>query len=177
MSEIYQKLESAICSYLIQYVAGDLTTNPSPPASWFWPESLRNDAGSYRIFGGESDQTKDGQAILVIAEDANQEEPQFSGNFMVPIQIWLRTPVKVLNAKETTELQATALANHQAAAANLSDAMNQDPFTLAFYFNSSGQNVTVMGGIMDLKPQRSEMPNYFASGWSFRVYAMNRVAA
>ncbi len=176
MSEIYKKIETALAAYLNQFVDGDLTTEPNPPASWYWPASLRNAAGQYRIFAGESDQLKDGQAILCIAEDANQETPQFTGNFMIPMQVWLRTPVKVLTSKETTGLQATAIQNHDAAAANLSDALNQDAFLLAGYINSSGSDFMIMGGIMDLKPQRAEVPNYFASGWSFTVYAINRSA-
>lgn len=174
--ELYEKLEAAGVAYLKQFVGGDLTANPEPPASWFWPDSLKNSAGQLRIFTGESDDLKDGQAILVIADDANQEEPQFTGNFMIPVQVWLRTPVKVLTAKEVTGLNKTALQNHSAAASLLSDALNQDPFLLAGYLNASGADFTIMGGIMDLRPERQEPPNYFASGWSFRVYAMNKSA-
>ena len=168
MSELHEKLESGIVAYLKQYVDGDPNT-----AASYWPSSLKNDAGQLRIFTGESDDIKDGQAILCISEDANQEEPQFTGNFMVPIQIWLRTPVKVLTAKEVSAQVTTALEDHAAAAGILSDALNQDPFALAGYINSGANGATIMGGIMDLKPMRAEQPNWFASGWSFRVYAMN----
>jgi hypothetical protein len=178
--EIQERLETAIAAYLAAFVDGDLTTlNPGDqaPATWFWPASLKNSAGQLRIFSGESDQTKDGQAILCISEDANQEEPQFTGNLHIPIQIWLRTPVKVLTAAEVAAKQPTSLTNHSAAAAILSDALNQDPFALAGAINAAGTNFTIMGGVMDLKPMRQEQDNFFASGWSFRVYAMGLVAA
>ena len=174
--ELYQSIETALAAYLAAFVDGDLTQNPNPPASWFWPASLKNAANQYRIFAGESDQVKDGQAILCIAEDANQEEPQFTNNFHIPIQVWLRTPNKVLTAAEVAAKLPTALQNHSAAAAILADALNQDAFALAAAINAAGANFTIMGGIMDLKPQRAETPNYFASGWSFRVYAMNQSA-
>jgi len=165
--EIHKKLEPAIVAYLMQYQADDLTT---------WPDSMRNSANQFRIYAGESDNLKDGQAILVIAEDSNEETPQYTGNFMIPIQIWLRTPTKVLTASETAALKKKAIENHDAAASLLSDALNQDPFLLAGYFNSSGSDFTIMGGIMGLKPERFEAPNFFASGWSFQVYAMNKTA-
>jgi hypothetical protein len=166
MSELYFKIETAIAAYLAQYVDGD----PENPTS-YWPKSLQNAAGQYRIFTGESDQTKDGQAILVIAEDSTQEEPQFTGNQHIPIQIWLRTPVAVLTPAQIAAKTATAKQNHDAAAGILSDALNQDPFLLAGYFNESGQGFTIMGGVMYLRPQRSEVAGFFASGWTFRLYA------
>lgn len=171
MSELYQKIELAIASYLKQYVAGD----PTLPES-YWPLSLKNTGGQYRIFTGESDMLKDGQAILCIAEDANEEAPQFTGNQMVPCMIWLRTPVKVLTASEVTDLQKKAIQNHAASAGILSDALNQNPFLLASYINASGADFTIMGGLLNLQPHREEPPNFFASGWSFRVYAMNKTA-
>lgn len=177
--ELHENIETAIAAYLAAFVDGDLTTiapGQAAPASWFWPNSLKNAAGQPRIFAGESDQTKDGQAILCISEDASQEEPQFTGNFHIPIQIWLRTPVKVLSPKEVAAGAATALQNHSAAAAILSDAVNIDAFALAAAINAAGSNFTIMGGVMDLRPMRAEAPGYFASGWSFRVYAMNQVA-
>ncbi len=44
--ELYEKIEAAVAAYLNQYVDGDLTNNPNPPASWFWPESLKNGAAA-----------------------------------------------------------------------------------------------------------------------------------
>lgn len=169
--EIYEKIETAIAAYLAAYVGADpeLSTDN-------WPPSLRNSAGVLRIFTGESEQLKDGQAILVIAEDSNQEDPQFTDNQHVPVQIWLRTPTTVLTAKQIEALQKTAIQNHSAAASVLSDAIGIDPFDLARAFNAAGADFTIMGGVMDLKPMRQEPANYFASGWSFRVYAMNKTA-
>lgn len=169
--EIYTNIENAGVAALKNFVDGD----PAQLAS-YWPKSLKNSAGQLRIFGGESDQIKDGQAILFICEDANQEDPQFTGNFQIPVQVWLRTPPKVLTADEIAKKAFTAKQNHDAAAAILSDFFNQDPFTIAAILNTAGGNFTIMGGIMDLRPMRSEMENFFASGWSFRIYAMNQVA-
>lgn len=177
--ELYEKIEAALVFYLSQFIDGDPATlppNTDIPVAWLWPKSLQNDVGELRIFEGETDNVKDGQAILCIADDANQEDPQFTGNQMVPCQVWLRTPVKVLTPKEVELKMPTALANHELAAAILSDAMNQDPFLLAGYLNASAQDMTIMGGVMDLRPQRQEHPNWFGSGWTFRVYAMNKTA-
>lgn len=170
--ELFQKIENAVAAYLTQYVDGD----PDMPAS-HWPQSMRNAAGQLRIFTGESDQVKDGQAILVIAEDSNSEDPQFAGNQHVPVQVWLRTPIRVLTSDEVAAKAYTALQSHAMAAGILADALNQDPFALAGYFNQGGQAMTIMGGIMDLKPQRAEPPGFYASGWNFRVYAMGLVAS
>ena len=160
--ELYKKIETAVAAYLLQF--GN------------WPKSIQQSNGQYRIFTGESDQTKDGQSILCIAEDSNQEEPKFTGNQHVPFQILLRTPIRVLSKSEVAAKAFTAEQDHDSAASALSDALSQDPFLLAGYFNASGQDFTIMGGVMDLKPQRAEHPKFFASGWTFRVYAMNRVA-
>ncbi len=169
--ELHEKIETAIAAYLAAFVDGD----PAQAAS-YWPASLKNSAGKLRIFSGEADQTKDGQAIICISEDANQEEPQFTGNFHIPIQIWLRTPVRVLTADEIAKKVPTALQNHSAAAGILSDFCNQDAYDLVAQINAAGSDFTIMGGIMDLKPMRSEQPNFFGSGWSFRIYAMGQTA-
>jgi hypothetical protein len=173
--ELYEKVESAIVSYLNQYVDGDLTTvppNTNVPPTFYWPASLQRQDKTYRIFTGESDGTKDGQAILVIAEDAEAiEEPQYTGNFHVPVQIWLRTPIKTLTAKEKTDLVNPSLVDHKAAATVLEHAIMQDPFLLARYFTQSVAALNVYS-VMDRRPMRQETSNYWASGWSFTVYAM-----
>lgn len=178
MQELYQRIENAVAAYLIQYIGGDVATlNGAPvPLDWLWPISLQNADGSYRIFPGESDQLKSGQAILCIAEDSPEEMPLFTGNYYVPMEIWLRTPIKQLTPAEVKLNIPTALSFHEWAARNLSNALNQDPFLQAGYVNESGEDFTIMGGILDRKPIRQQVPNYYASGWSFRVYAMNRTA-
>ena len=175
--ELYEKIEAAIVSYLNQYVDGDLTTippNTNVPSTFYWPASLQRPDKTYRIFSGESDSNKDGQAILVIAEDSEKvESPQYTGNFHVPVQIWLRTPIKTLTAKEKADLVNPSLTDHKAAATVLEHAIMQDPFLLAGYFTQSGTALNVYA-VMDRRPMRQETPNYWASGWSFRVYAMGR---
>lgn len=175
--ELFEKLEVAICAYLNQYVDGDLTTVPSNtnvPSTFYWPASLQRQDKTYRILAGENDGNKDGQAILVIAEDADKvEEPQYTGNFHIPIQIWLRTPIKALTATEKANLINPSLTDHKAAATVLEHAIMQDPFLLAGYITSSGTDLHVYA-VMDRRPMRQETANYWASGWMFRIYAMGR---
>lgn len=178
MQELDQRLENAFAAYLKQYIGGDVSTlngGPIPP-DWQWPSSLQDGENGYRIFPGESDQTKNGQAILCIAEDAPEEYPLYTGNYYVPMEIWIRTPIRNLTAQEVANKIPTALSFHEWAARQLSNALNQDPFLLAGYVNQSGDNFTILGGILDRKPQRQQVPDYYASGWSFRVLAMNKIA-
>lgn len=178
MPEIYQKVEDSIVAYLQQYVDGDLTTlppNSDVPSTFYWPASLQKGDKTYRIFTGESSEDKDGQAILCICEDAQKEEPQYTGNFFVPCQIWLRTPVKTLSATEIAAQVPTSLDQHKAAATVLEHAILQDPFLLAGYLNASGTDLTIYT-VMDRQPTRQDVPNYWGSGWTFRVYVMGRVS-
>lgn len=179
MQEIDQRIENAIAAYLVQYVGGDVSTLPpgtNIPAEWLWPSSLQDGENGLRIFAGESDKDKNGQAILCIADDGVEEQPLFTGNYFIPFRVWLRTPISALTEDQISKNIPTALQFHEWAARQLSNALNQDPFLLAGYINQSGENFTIMGGILDRKPQRQQVPNFYASGWSFRVYAMNKTA-
>jgi hypothetical protein len=161
--ELLEKIESSIVAYL----AGVTT----------WPASLKNAAGAYRIFSGESDQNKDGQSILVVADDAEREDPPFSGNFFVPVQILLKTPVTTQTARQKASSAPTMLANHSSAAAALESAINVDPYALAGLINSDGADFTIMGPVLDIRPQRHQDDNWHASGWTFRVYVTSKTIA
>ena len=178
MSELNEKIENAIAAYLKQYVDGDLTIVPAGtdvPSSFYWPPSLQYNDKSYRILTGESEMDKNGQAILVIAGDAEREHPQFTGNFFVPVEIWLRTPVKVLSPQEIANRVPDSLDFHKAAATVLEHAILQESFLLASYFTQSGSDITFYT-VLDRQPQRQQVANFWASGWTFRVYVMGRTA-
>ena len=176
--ELAEKLESVFTAYLKQFVDGDISTippNTDIPASFYWPASLQNADKTYRIYAGESDTTKDGQAILCISGDSHKEEPQYSGNYFIPFEIWLRTPVAKQTAKQISDLEAKAITNHKAAATMLEHAIMQDPFVLALNVQTLAGDLTIYS-ILDRQPQRQQLPNYYASGWAFRVYCMSKSA-
>lgn len=177
--ELNAKLEAAWVAYLNQYVDGDITTippNTDIPSTFYWPTSLQRDDKTYRIFAGESDGNKDGQAILCIAGDSTDEEPPHTGNKMVPFQIWLRTPVRTLTPDEISKNVTSAIGTHKAAATMLENAIMQDPFLLAGYLTDSADDLTVYGPVMDRLPMREDVTNYYASGWSMKLYAMGMSA-
>lgn len=164
--ELQEKLESALVLYLKEFSTTDI-----PPVSW--PDSINADK-QVRIFAGEDNQEKDGQCIICIADDVQQEYPPFTSNYYVPITVWLRTPVRVLSPKEITDRVPEPLAQHAAAAAILDAAINGDGFALAAGINANGTDLTVMGGVLDRRPVRQEVENFWASGWEFKVLAAGK---
>lgn len=176
MAEISEKVENSLVSYLTNFVNGDvdsLPPNTDVPSSFYWPASLQKGDKSYRIFAGESAADKDGQAILCIADDSPAEYPQYCGNFYVPCEIWLRTPIRVLTTTERTNGVTEPLDNHKAAAAMLSMAIMGDPFGLKDSLTEQVDEFTCMA-VLDRQPMRQQVENYWASGFSLRLYCVGR---
>ena len=164
--ELLEKIEAAFVAYLQGF-----STTDTPPASW--PASM-NAGGQVRIFAGENNQEKDGQCVIVIADDATEEYPMFTGNYWSPVTIWLRTPVKVLTPAEIAANATESLDLHKAAASILDGAINGDGFAIVAAVNALGTDLTVMGGILDRKPVRQDTENFWASGWEFRLLAAGK---
>ena len=164
--ELPEKIENAFVAYLQGF-----STTDTPPASW--PASM-NASGQVRIFAGENNQDKDGQCVIVIADDATEEYPMFSGNYYSPVTVWLRTPVKVLTPDEIKNKNPESLDSHKAASAILDGAINGDGFAIVSAVNALGTDFTIMGGILDRKPVRQDTENFWASGWEFRLLAAGK---
>jgi len=76
-----------------------------------WPDSLKDDSGSLRIFAGESDASKDGQCIACVAEDNPTEEPSNSGNCVFSFRCELRTPIAEPSPVDDHKAVSDALEN------------------------------------------------------------------
>ncbi len=143
MSEHSEKIESAFVAVL----EGET-----------WPA----DFDTALILPGESDDDKDGQCVLCVADDSDQEDPPNSGNKWNTVRIELRTPIQ----KKTATVDE--LAAHKAAAAVLETICLADD--LHSQLSAAVSDFTVFG-VMERLPLREQTPNFWSSGYTMRVYS------
>lgn len=147
MPQATETIESALVSYL---------------SGRSFPDSLKNDAGDYRIFAGESDDVKDGQTLIAWVDGDLTEEPQYSGNYWADCEVELRTPII---AAATGDSETDSLPLHKAAAEVMRLAIMDSAFPELL-----GNNSFVVYAVLDRNPTRNQAPNYHASGYRFRLY-------
>jgi len=152
---------------LVNYLTGLLDANGAPA----WPDSMLDSADNYRIFAGESEGRKGGQAILCIADNGPEEIPS-SGNFRLPCEVWLRTPVAVAADPANPNMPAAPdpLVNHSAAADVLRGAIMANGLELMLTAAEAGFSVW---GVVDRKAERHQTGEYWASGFSFKLVCCN----
>ena len=148
--ELAVKAESALATYLASFST--------------WPDSLLTapDATTYSIFAGEAETEKTGQSIICYVNGDLAEEPTYSGNFWADVVVELKTPVTA-DAAATT----TSLGNHQLAATVL------EPLILASDLSSQLEALVAdftVFGLLDRQPIRERTPEYWLTGWKFRLY-------
>ncbi len=134
-----EKLETAIVAYLKTIT---------------WPDAFDEDL----ILPGESDDTKEGQCVIVNCGDAEEETPLMSGNKWHTVTIELRTP----------SAESAQLDDHSAAAEVLESAILVDD--LPDQFMATAADLTVFG-VRNIIPLREQTENYWMSGFSLRVYS------
>jgi hypothetical protein len=149
MSEHAKLIESAIASYLI---------------GTSFPDSLKNDAGLFRIFEGESESDKDGQVIIVSCGSDLTEDPPFSANYWADCSVELRTPI---SSPVDGDTEYNSLTIHQAASTVLRAAIMDTGFVAGI--NNAGNIFVYM--VLNRNPSRNEQQNYHSSGYSFRLYS------
>jgi hypothetical protein len=142
-----QVIETAVASYL--------SANSSFPAS------LKNSSGTYRIFAGQSDSTKDGQCIICSAGDLT-ETPPFSVNYWADFSVELRTPITLDATTGTSEL-----ASHQAASTVLKDSILDTALAATLSAQVAGLVVYMC---VERTAIREESEDFHMSGYRFRVY-------
>jgi hypothetical protein len=157
--ELPEKIEAALTAYLREAFADNVDL-----PGYFDPVT--------QIQPGESDEDITSQLVRAICGDADQEMPQFSGNFFHPVTIELLTPVA-----EQTETQAASedvaeftkqLDKHQAIAAILTTAIMVDD--LPDQLSGLQDDFTCIQ-VLDRLPQRGQAEGLYASGFTFRIYA------
>jgi hypothetical protein len=148
--ELAEKIESSLALYLAAFDT--------------WPDSLlvAPDATTYSIFSGEAETEKTGQSIICYVNGDLAEEPARSGNFWADVVIELKTPVTA-DAAATT----TSLGNHQLAATVLEPLILADD--LSSQLEALVDDLTVFG-LLDRQPIRERTPEYWLTGWKFRLY-------
>jgi hypothetical protein len=148
--ELAVKIESSLALYLASFST--------------WPDSLLAGTAppTYSIFAGEAETEKTGQSIICYVNGDLAEEPARSGNFWADVQIELKTPV-IADTPDAT----TALDSHQQAATVL------EPLILASDLSSQLESLVVdytIFGLLDRQPIRERTPEYWLTGWKFRLY-------
>ena len=161
--ELAQSCEEVLTNYLKGLV--------NPDQSSVWSSSLQRGAGQnfeLRIFPGESDEEKNGQCILCIAERDFPEHIPSSAIYEVPIRVVLRTPTKVLTSaeKQANPPVTEPLVNHQTAAAALRTAMMA--VGLELLLTAAQQDFTVFG-MLERQPTREQDNPYWESGISAKL--------
>lgn len=129
-----------------------------------FPDSLKNEAGTYRIFAGASEEEKDGQVIIASCGQDLQEEPTFSANYWAECSVELRTPISLPVDGDTEDVSLTI---HDAAATVLRAAILDDGIIAALN-QTSGIYVYA---ILNRNPSRDQQQNYHSSGYTFRLYS------
>ena len=140
------------------------TTLASYLAGYSFPDSLKNDAGTFRIFAGESEDDKDGQVIIASCGQNLTEEPQFSANYWADCSVELRTPISLPVDGDTVDNSQTI---HDAAATVLRAAI-MDTGILASLNQTTGFYAYA---VLDRAPSRDQQPNFHSSGYMFRLYS------
>jgi hypothetical protein len=148
--ELAEKAEKSLAIYLASFST--------------WPDSLlvAPDSTTYSIFAGESETEKTGQSIICYVNGDLAEEPARSGNFWADVVIELKTPVTADAAATTTSLD-----NHQLAATVL------EPLILASDLSDQLEALVddfTVFGLLDRQPIRDRTPEYWLTGWKFRIY-------
>lgn len=167
--ELPQKIESIVVAYL-----QSLTTFPD----YFTVATM--------IAPGESDVDKQTQVIQCVCEDADSEDPMYSGNYWHPLRIELRTPatLQTEDEKDSSDdsLSTAQLDKHKSVAAVLADAINITD--LIAQLNTAAQAQTdddlkafAAIGFSDRKPLRQQTDGYYASGFTLRLYACSNAEA
>lgn len=118
-----------------------------------WPVSING-----RIFGGESNSTKDGQCVIFEMADMQEEFPLRTGNRYCLCEVAVRTPI----------VGDDPLTSHRTAADVLESAINEDD--LAVQLTSAVDGFTAMG-VLDVQPIQEQDENYYMTGFSFRLYS------
>ena len=147
--ELTEKIETALVAYL--------KAGTWPP--WF---------NGNLILPAETDQEKIEQCIIIIAEDASEEDPEFSGNFWHPVQIELQTPMGLLTATQIADDAIAPIDKHKVIADLLQSSLMVD--NLPTLLNAQVSDFTCMA-ILDRKPTRGQTENMWASGLGFRLLA------
>lgn len=148
--ELAEKLEASLVAYLAA-------------------QTLPSYFSAAQIRPGESDEDIDAQYLRCrAAEQADEETPLDTGNFLWPCEVELRTP-----AAEQTDEETSQLDKHQAMATVLEDAILVDDLaaqlTAAALALGAGYELTVFS-VQARQPARSQGDDVYSSGWSFRVY-------
>lgn len=144
-----EKIEAAMVAYL---------------SAQAFPDTLENDDEEKRIFAGESEEVKDGQCILCIMDDMQEEFPERSGNRYSLCRVELRTSVEARPENAAT----TALEDHIAAAEILESALLDND--LAALLTAAIADFTAFG-ILDRQPIQEQNENYWMNGYTFRLYS------
>jgi len=179
--ELPEKIEAVLVSYLRARVQAALDAETLPAYFVATPDPDADPPIVSQIQPGESDQDITAQLLRVIAGDADQEHPQFTGNFQVPVMVELLTPI----AEQTADQEASAdpavstsqLDKHRVLAALLEKGIMVD--TLHTELNAAalalgaGYEFTAFG-ILDRLPQRGQTANLYQSGYTFRLYCCGR---
>ena len=147
--ELAEKIEAALVAYL---KAGT------------WPPWFNSDL----ILPAESAEEKSDQCILIIAEDATEEEPQYTGNFWHPVRIELQTPMGLLTATQIADDAIAPIDKHKVIADLLQSSLMAD--NLPTLLNAQVADFTCLA-IVDRKPSRGQTENMWASGLDFRLLA------
>jgi hypothetical protein len=167
--ELPEKIEKNLVAYL-----QSLTT---------WPAYFD---GATMIAPGESDADKRTQVIQCVCDDADSEDPAYSGNYWHPLKIELRTPATLLTDEETESSDASVstsqLDKHKAVAAALSDAINITDLMDQLNATAQAQTDTELKafaaiGFMDRKPMREQPGDFYASGFTLRRYSNSSASA
>jgi len=150
MAEHPETLETALAAYLI--------TQP-------FPDSLKADDGTYRIFAGESEGIKDGQTLLVYVAGDLEEEPLYTGNFWGNCIVEIRTPIR---SQVDGDSITSSLEDHRAAAAVLNLAMMSASIEQDISSIASGIYIYKVSG---RSPMREHTEFFHGSGFKFRIYS------
>jgi len=169
--ELAEKIESALVAYLRAQIQAALDALTLP--AYFDPAT--------QIQPSESDAEITSQLLRCICPDADEETPQFTGNFNFTPIVELVTPAELQTDADAASGDVTEstsqLDKHRALAALLETAIMVDdlPASLnaAALALGTGYEMTVFG-ILDHKPQRSQDKGLYTSGYTFRLYACGR---
>jgi hypothetical protein len=147
--ELSEKIEAAMVSYL---------------SGQTWPADF---TAASQILPGESDTDLTDQVVFCAVQPGRDENPQYTGNFLVPVRVYLITPVAV-----QTDETSSQLAKHSAVAAVLENAILVDD--LAGQLNTASAalgNAFTCFEVMDRTPMREQAADRFTSGFDLTLYA------
>lgn len=157
--ELQEKLETALTQYLREAFADHVDL-----PGYFDP--------TMQIQPGESDADITSQLVRAVCGDADQEMPQFSGNFFFPITVELLTPAAEQTEAEAASSEASEstsqIDKHKALAAILETAIMVDD--LPAQLTALVDDFTCLQ-VLDRRPLRTQAEELYSSGFGFRVYA------